>query len=37
MVDCTCQINKYRSTDETLKANKDGAKMSRARKNLNET
>lgn len=36
MIDYTCQINEYRSTDETLIECKDGAKKSRARKNLNE-
>lgn len=36
MTDYTCQINEYRSTDETRVESKDGAKKSRARKNLNE-
>lgn len=37
MADYTCQIDEYRSTDEMLGENKDGAKRSQARKNLNET
>lgn len=36
MTDYTCQINEYRSTDETLVERKDRAKKSRTRKNLNE-
>lgn len=32
MADYTCQINKYGSTDETLRANEDGAKNKQGKK-----